>query len=121
MVKISSDFNHCFTKDEEEKQFLLQVINEYRKEFPWNDCSHFIVESRFTLKIGEESMPKLSAEKLHVGNTPRKCYLGLNHLNKCMFKIELKKYIAYLETYMFEKQSSKKNNILIYAISNQKT
>lgn len=33
-VKLFSDFNQALTKDEKRKQFLLQVINKYRKNFP---------------------------------------------------------------------------------------
>lgn len=33
-VKLIQDFNSCLTKDEEQRQFLLQVVSECRKIFP---------------------------------------------------------------------------------------
>ena len=33
-VKLIQDFNSCLTKDEEQRQFLLQVVSECRKNFP---------------------------------------------------------------------------------------
>lgn len=33
-VKITEDFNNTLTKDEKQKQYLLQVVAEYRKKFP---------------------------------------------------------------------------------------
>lgn len=36
-VKLISGFNKLITRDEEQKQYLLKVIKEYRKQFP--DCN----------------------------------------------------------------------------------
>lgn len=33
-VKLIADFNNTLTKDEKDLQFLLQVVSEYRKQFP---------------------------------------------------------------------------------------
>ncbi|XP_050547554.1 uncharacterized protein LOC126909176 [Daktulosphaira vitifoliae] len=33
-VKLMTDFNEKFTKNEEQKQFVLQVVQDYRKKFP---------------------------------------------------------------------------------------
>lgn len=33
-VKLIEEFNAILTKDEEQKQFLLQVVSDYRKQFP---------------------------------------------------------------------------------------
>jgi hypothetical protein len=32
-IKLILDFNSCLTKDEEQRQFLLQVLSEYRQIF----------------------------------------------------------------------------------------
>lgn len=32
-VKLIEDYNQLLTKDEEDLQFLLQVVSEYRKKF----------------------------------------------------------------------------------------
>lgn len=33
-VKLFSDFNNKLTKDEKQKQYLMQVISKYRQNFP---------------------------------------------------------------------------------------
>ncbi|XP_050537099.1 uncharacterized protein LOC126903129 [Daktulosphaira vitifoliae] len=33
-VKLMTDFNEKFTKNEEQNQFVLQVVQDYRKKFP---------------------------------------------------------------------------------------
>jgi len=33
-VKLIQDFNSCLTKDEEQRQYLLQVVSECRHIFP---------------------------------------------------------------------------------------
>lgn len=33
-VKLIEDFNKLLTKDEEDLQFLLQVVSSYREKFP---------------------------------------------------------------------------------------
>lgn len=33
-VKLFSDYNQSLTKDEKGKQYLMQVVNKYRKDFP---------------------------------------------------------------------------------------
>lgn len=38
-VKLMSDFNNVLTNDEEDKQFLLQVVTEYRRQYPSSDKS----------------------------------------------------------------------------------
>jgi len=33
-VKLIEEYNTILTKDEDQKQYLLQVVNEYRKKYP---------------------------------------------------------------------------------------
>lgn len=43
-IKLISDFNSLLTRDESQKQYLLQVVTEYRKQFP--DCSKSTLSSK---------------------------------------------------------------------------
>jgi hypothetical protein len=36
-VKLIKDYNECLTKNEEQKQFILQIVSDYRRRFP--DCN----------------------------------------------------------------------------------
>ncbi|KYN10007.1 hypothetical protein ALC57_17866, partial [Trachymyrmex cornetzi] len=33
-VKLIQDYNACLTKNEEQKQFILQVVSDYKRCFP---------------------------------------------------------------------------------------
>lgn len=44
-VKLIEDYNKLISKNEEQKQYLLQVVSEYRHKFP--DCKKSTLSKEF--------------------------------------------------------------------------
>lgn len=44
-VKLIEDYNKLMTKNEDQKQYLLQVVSEYRQRFP--DCKKSTLSKNF--------------------------------------------------------------------------
>ena len=53
-IKLIQDFNSCLTKDEEQQQFLLQLVSECRKFFP--DSSKATLSEPFLILHSSENL-----------------------------------------------------------------